>query len=227
MRSHAAVAAAAALCAASTLAIAGPVTESEPDGSALNNTLAAAQLIPTSAFTSDSNPEIFPAALSVTIRGRAGGGDVDVYAFNAPAGSAFFDVDHASFDTYLALYDSVGTLLAANDDSFPADPGSASDRDAFLGVVNLPASGRYYVAVSSAGNTPNAAFSGGLFNELFRPDGVFGGFAFANAGAGDSSYTAGSGGVQEGLEYTLHVSVPAPGTGGLALAAMLGLRRRR
>lgn len=205
----------------------GPVTEAELNGTAVNNTLATAQLLAPGAFTSPASGLIFGSTTTASVAGRGGGDDVDFFAFDVDGPvRAHFDVDGGAFDSYLALFDSTGTVLGANDDSFPADPGSSSDLDAFLGVYLIPGAGRYYVAVSAAPNSPLAAFSGTLFPELTRPDGEFGGNAFLDADFGISEYL--SSGPQLGAAYTLHVSVPGPGA-----AAMLGVgacwmgRRRR
>jgi hypothetical protein len=153
---------------------------------------------------------------------------VDFFSFNALAGPAWFDIDGTApgVDTYLALFDADGTLLADNEDSFPPDPGSLSDRDAFLGSINL-AGGLYYVAVASSGNFANASFSGGNPVELFRPDGEFGGFAFPGADPGDSSFLL-SGPQRNGGAYVLSIStVPAPASLALIACGACSVSRRR
>lgn len=205
------------------------VPEAEANGAAVNNTLATAQLIGPGAFTAAGSPAIFGSTTTASVLGRNGGDDVDFFAFDvAGPVHAYFDVDAppGAFDSYLALFGSDGTVLAANDDSFPGDPGSASDLDAFVGVYTLPAAGRYYIAVSAAPNVPVAAFSGTDFPELVRPDGEFGGNAFVGADPGISDYFAS--GPQLGAGYTLHISVPAPGAAAvLGVGGLLASRRRR
>jgi hypothetical protein len=203
------------------------VVEAEGAGQAINNTIGSAQSLGAGSFTINNDPNVFGALATASVRGFGGGNDVDFYAFGTGGGSAYFDVDGTGggFDAYLALFDASGTLIADNDDSFPGDPGSATDLDAFLGVVNL-ASGRYFLAVSGGGNTARASFTGDQFAELMRPDGAFGGFAFGNADAGDSGFLRS--GVQGQSAYTVHVSIPTPG--GLMVAGVVALgagRRRR
>ncbi|MFZ4573414.1 MAG: DVUA0089 family protein [Phycisphaerales bacterium] len=203
--------------------------EAELNGQIVNNTLATAQAIAAGDFSPSSDADIFGNFPTATVRGRAGGGDVDFYSFFTPGGSARFDIDRTSggFDSYLALFDATGTLLGDNDDSFPADPGSATDLDAFLGDISVPA-GTYFIAVSSSGNAALATFTGDMFRELSRPDGAFGGYQFLNADAGDASYAFS--GPQSGEAYTLHISVPAPGAAALlagSVAFVFGRGRSR
>lgn len=206
-----------------------PIIESETDGSATNNSTTSAQNVASVAFALNTNPSVFGASPTAVVRGRLGQGDVDFYSFTAPAGSMYFDIDGAApaLDTYLALFSAAGTLLADSDDSFPADPGSATDRDAFIGQINLTA-GTYFIAVAASGNFANATFTGPDPIELFRPDGQFGGFSFPGATAGDASFLLSSPQASS-LEYTLSITVvPAPsGAAALTLAAVCGLRRRR
>jgi len=209
-------------------ASAATVPETETNGTAVNNTTGTAQLIPAAAFEVNASPEVFGTLLTATVTGRGGGDDIDMFSFSSPGGIAYFDIDHGAtgFDTYLALFDATGTLLADNDDSFPTDPGSLSDLDAFLGTVTLPGAGNYFIVVASASNAALATFTGTLFTELQRPDGAYGGFAFGNANPGDSSFA--STGAQVGADYTLHISIPAPASlFALAGIAAFPLRRRR
>jgi Ca2+-binding RTX toxin-like protein len=83
-----------------------------------------------------------------------GDATVDYYAFTVTtAGStATFDIDGAwpSFDAWLALFDTGGTLLAENDDAL-TDPGSAEafpsfTRDSFI-TYTFAVAGTYLVAV--------------------------------------------------------------------------------
>lgn len=215
------------IAAAASMAPASVVAESEIDGSAVNNSIASAQFVGGSTFTAAADPSIFGNLPTATILGRGGSGDIDFFGFDAPPGIAYFDIDGGEADTYLALFDSSGTVLAASDDSFPTDAGSSSDLDSFLGTVNLSGAGRYYIAVSAAGNAPNAVFSGPDFFELVRPDGAFGGHGFVGADAGDSGYAMS--GLQEGFAYTLHITVPSPSNAAMAglVAGGLFTRRRR
>lgn len=205
--------------------------ELEAAGQATNNTRSTAQVIAPSAFVVNTSPTVFGSLPTATIVGRSGMNDVDFFRFSAPAGIAYFDIDGAAagFDSYLALFDSTGTLLADNDDSFPADAGSASDLDAFLGQISL-AGGTYFLAVAASPNAANATFTGLDPIELFRPDGIFGGFAFPGANAGVDSFAMSGpqAAAQDGFGYSLAITiVPAPGIGALLAAAPLVLRRRR
>ncbi len=211
---------------ASSPSIASTIVELEANGQSLNNALAGAQFIAGSSFTANANPNVFGLMPTVTVMGKGGGNDIDFFAFNASPGTAYFDIDGAGFDTYLALFDANGTLIADNDDSFPGDPGSASSLDAFLGSYAITASGTYYLAVARSGNFANATFTGNDFHQLVRPDGAFGGFGFGNATFGDASFLTSGG--QQGLDYTLHISaVPGPSALGLFAAALMARGRAR
>jgi hypothetical protein len=209
----------AALAGVSTAVHAGLVLESENNGQMANNSLASAQSIAPGAFTVNNDPNVFGSFLTATVSGKGGLNDVDFYCFQAGAGDVYFDIDSPAFtfDTYLALFDASGTLLADNDDSFPADPGSSSDADAFLGSYSLSAKGTYYIAVSTSGNFAKATFAGDDFFELARPDGQFGGFGFVGSPVGNSLFEFNGG--QFGLDYTLHITT-VPGPGGLAALAL-------
>ncbi|MCC6425242.1 MAG: PPC domain-containing protein [Phycisphaerales bacterium] len=208
-----------------TPALAADIAETELDGVSTNNLISTAQSIDSSAFTPGADPSIFGALPTASIHGRGGFADIDFYRFNAAPGIAYFDIDGATGDTYLSLFDADGTVIGASDDSFPADPGSASDLDSFLGIFAIPHAGVFYIAVSAAGNTPNAAFTGEDPIELFRPDGIFGGHAFLGADFADSSFAAS--GLQEGSPYTLHITIPTPMTLSAAPAILLAFNRRR
>lgn len=212
-------------------AMADVVSELESSGQATNNTVSLAQRISGGSFTANLQANVFGSLPTASVSGFGGGNDVDFYGFSTGGGWAYFDIDGAGggaggrFDTYLALFDAAGTLIADNDDSFPADAGSVSDLDAFLGAIDLR-SGDYFIAVSSGRNTALASFSGGSFTELVRPDGEFGGFAFGGADAGDSRFARD--GVQGRDAYTLHITIPAPASAGvLGLGGLVALRRRR
>jgi hypothetical protein len=211
---------------------ASTINELEVNGSATNNTLSSAQVISGSSFTTNTNPNVFGSLPTVSIQGKGGNGDVDFFSFVTRGGKTYFDIDGAlaAFDTILSLFNSKGKLIAFGDDSVPPDPGSASDKDAFLGSIDLPPD-TYYIAVSDFGNFPNALSSGTGFSDLFRPDGAIGGTAITGATTGDTTF--GTSGTQGGQLYTLHISsagsgaakVPLPGSlmllsiGGVAFLA--------
>ncbi len=211
------------------LALAQTVFETENDGQASNNSLATAQQVLNTSFFVNTDPNVFGSLPTAIISGRSSASDIDFYAFSAPSGAAYFDIDLAapSLDTYLALFDASGTLLADNDDSFAPDAGSATDRDAFVGSILL-SGGNYFIAVASSGNFANATFTGLDPIELFRPDGGFGGFAFPGATPGDSSFLM-SGAQSASQAYSLAITVvPAPGAVCLAaFASMIVSHRRR
>ncbi len=99
----------------------------------------------------------------------------------APPGTSPNAYNQAPFDTYLAIYNSSGQLIASNDNSF-------QDSDSSIIDLTLPTNGTYYVMVTSSPNS--AALKEPLTGdyELFM-------YTFATGGdppAGDSLY-AGSG----------------------------------
>ena len=217
------------LAAAAAALIAAPASagiENELNGQRTNNTLATAQQISPASFSALANPNVFAGLPTASVSGRAGANDIDVYSFFSPGGTARFDIDSTSngFDSTLALFDASGTLLAGNDDSFPTDPGSATDLDAFIGDIHLALPGVYYIAVSSSHNAPLASFTGDMFEELTRPDGAFGGFRYLDATPGDSSYALD--GPQHGAAYELHITIPSPGLAVCLLGAVVAGRRR-
>ena len=217
------------LAAVAAAVIAAPALagiENELNGQRTNNTIATAQQISPASFSALANPNLFTGLPTASVSGRAGANDIDVYSFFSLGGTARFDIDATAsgFDSTLALFDASGTLLAGNDDSFPADPGSATDLDAFIGDVHLALPGLYYIAVSSSHNAPLASFTGDDFAELFRPDGAFGGFRYLDATPGDSSYALD--GPQLGAAYELHISIPSPGLAACLLGAAAAGRRR-
>lgn len=215
-----------AIAVSCSAAFASLTNESELNGQSSNNSVASAQLLDAALFTPNGNSSVFGMLPTATIAGHGGANDVDFYRFSAGVGIGYFDVDGAGFDSYLALFDASGTLLADSDDSFPADPGSVSDLDAFLGTYTFAAAGTYFLAISRSGNFANATFTGSSFSQLTRPDGAFGGFGFVGSTLGDSSFLAS--GAQLGSDYTLHLSVvPAPSALALLLAAGAQARRRR
>ena len=193
-------------------AFASPVIETEANGQAANNSRATAQLLPLLAFSVNVDSNVFGNRPTASVSGNSSGNDVDFYRFETTGGPAYFDIDGTSgLDTYLALFDSAGTIIGDNDDSNSPDLGSSTGLDAFLGVITL-GPGTYYIAVASGGNSANASFSGTMFTELFRPDGGVGGFAFLDADIGADAFLRNNSQVS-GQAYTLHVTIPSPGTG--------------
>jgi hypothetical protein len=85
-----------------TNSFASPITELETGGNATNNTIATAQVIPGSAFTTPVPATVFnpPGFPTVTITGLLGSAadpssDVDFYSFTANAGQIYIDIDSA------------------------------------------------------------------------------------------------------------------------------------
>ncbi|MDO1559002.1 M10 family metallopeptidase C-terminal domain-containing protein [Brevundimonas sp. 2R-24] len=78
------------------------------------------------------------------IRGTGHGGP-EYYAVTVAAGAECrFDIDGASFDAYLYIYDAAGNLLAANDDGGDSD-GAATDS---LLTYTFATGGTYYIMVN-------------------------------------------------------------------------------
>jgi hypothetical protein len=146
---------------ASGVALAAVVSEVEP-----NQPLAQAQALAAASFDLTANTDI---ADSTTVPHATvnGSGDAtldgsdndtfDYYSFTVPAGDpvrVILDIDHTSivtpppgafqFDSWIELYNSSGTLLAASDDD-SGDPGSSSGQDSRIEAILDP--GTYYVAV--------------------------------------------------------------------------------
>ncbi|WGM32477.1 DUF4214 domain-containing protein [Brevundimonas sp. NIBR11] len=83
-------------------------------------------------------------------------GTVEWYAFTATANAVVaVDVDFASFDSVVRVYDSAGNLLATNDDGSSGTGGDLGyDTDSAV-TFTAPANGLYYVEVSAwASSTP-------------------------------------------------------------------------
>ena len=110
-------------------------------------------------FALTANPEISNSTTVPHVSIHAtGAGAFDYYKFTVSTGGTIgiFDIDHASWDTYLNLFDSSGTRLAFNDDG-GVDPGSTSGNNSFL-TYTFAAAGTYYI---QAAQYPNAAISTG------------------------------------------------------------------
>jgi hypothetical protein len=89
-------------------------------------------------------------------------GDVNVYYFEVPANAnVAFDIDLPSgseLDSYLRLFDSNGTQLAANDDG--AAPCESQGLESYL-EYTFTTAGSYYLGVSGWGNEAYNATTGG------------------------------------------------------------------
>lgn len=86
--------------------------------------------------------------------------DVDVISFNVSAGQTIaLDIDRktGTLDSHLRLFNASGTQLAYNDNA--AAPGEIAGQDSYL-TYTFSAAGRYYIAVSTAGNTNYSALTG-------------------------------------------------------------------
>ena len=219
-------------------AFAGPVTEAEANGTAVNNTITTAQSVLFTSFTPNADPNVFGTLPTASISGFGSGGDVDFFSFVTDAGTGYFDIDGGGFDAVLSLFDSNGTLLAYSDDN-ASDPGSPSGLDSFIGTYTFTQSGTYYIAVTQYSNfATQVDNSNRVVTNLIRPDGNLGGYDISGVTAGDSSFRFGSNGTQGGAAYTLHLSlsnptgisaVPEPGewaTMGMAGAGLCGLMVR-
>jgi hypothetical protein len=207
--------------------MAAAVSEIEGSSQVLNNRFNTAQTISASAFTLPVPAGVFnpPGWATATIQGQGGGNDVDFYSFTTGAGSALFDIDGTAsgFDSLLSLFNSAGTLIAQDDDSSPADLGSAAASDSFLGTIVL-STGTYYIGVSTYQNFPTGA---ALYpdQKFVRPDGNSTGGIVATSTGGDT-YWYGNTSAGTGKAYTLNISlsaVPEPGMLALVISGMLGL----
>lgn len=114
-----------------------------------NNTIGSAQYL-----SLPSGSIVLPAEL-----GGAGGNlDVDLFQFSGRAGDVVtIDIDNGiggtkDVDTILGVFGPGPdyALLRTNDDTDSLDPGSTSNKDARIDNFVLPATGVYYVGVSSA-----------------------------------------------------------------------------
>jgi hypothetical protein len=147
-------------------AVAAPVFELEQGGTETNNTIATAQFIPASAFTSPTQPDAqgFPTANISGVSGETGCDvlcrtDRDFYSFFANGGELIADLDACGgCDHTLSLFNSARTLIAFNDDghegdSDPHDP--FLGRPVFFSPLILPGPGVYLIEVSQFGEGPD------------------------------------------------------------------------
>ncbi|MBX7166194.1 MAG: DVUA0089 family protein [Pirellulales bacterium] len=127
------------------------IVRANPD----NDSLATAQSLDAE-FRSGFDPNIGESLVNIsaamphlTIDAEADG-TPDYYRFHVSAANAvgIFDIDGASFDTRLLLYDALGRLIASNDDasSTLGALGSLSSNDAFIEYA-FAAPGEYTLAV--------------------------------------------------------------------------------
>ncbi len=214
------------LCLTAGAANAAMISEAETTPGA-NDTSAMAEPLNMSAFTENSDPNVFGTLPTVSINGTIGAAnDIDFFSFMGLGGeTTYFDIDFTNngLDTFLSLFDSTGTLIAGGEDSTPADAGSTTDLDSFLGVFSLPSDGTYFIAVSQSGNAPNALNDpAAIFPGLTRPDGEpSGGFAVSGA-ASDQTFSGGATGATGAytLNFSRSVVVPAPEPGTMSLMAI-------
>jgi Ca2+-binding RTX toxin-like protein/subtilisin-like proprotein convertase family protein len=109
----------------------------------------------TFSLAANANIENATTVNHVTVAGT-GDGAIDYYAFTVTAAStslSTFDIDGATFDASLRLYNADGVVLAENDDNnlngnATPDPGSGTLLDSML-RYSFAAPGLYYIAVSA------------------------------------------------------------------------------
>jgi hypothetical protein len=122
----------------------GAVPEVEP-----NDTKAQAQflVVPAGGVTVTAMMGVASGALTT---------DFDLYSFDGQVGDVptIMVVSDGKWDSFLGLYDSLGNLLAMNDDAYPMNPGSISLFDSRIDTYRLGATGRYYVAVTASARSP-------------------------------------------------------------------------
>jgi hypothetical protein len=91
-----------------------------------------------------------------------GDGTADFYGFEVDTAGAVgtFDIDATTggLNSFIAIYDHHGTLLAFNDNFSPVDAGSGTTLDSFL-TFTFPAADDYIIGVGRSGGTP---INGGL-----------------------------------------------------------------
>jgi hypothetical protein len=122
-------------------AFATSLPESEP-----NHPLSSAQILPNT---------VSQVQISGAISRDHDANDVDFFSFHANAGDVLtLDIDYgyssgeSSVDTIIAIFDSSGRGLRANDDA-SIDPGSQNSVDSRIDNFLVPATGTYIVGVSS------------------------------------------------------------------------------
>jgi hypothetical protein len=138
---------AAMLVASTGVAFAAPVNEVEA-----NDSIAQAQNID-NYFSLDADPNIGNSTTvpHATVIGT-GNDTYDFYSFTVPqAGTGtlgVFDIDGAmySFDSWLNLYNSSGSLIGQSDDGGYTDPGTVHGYDSYM-AYHFPTAGTYYIAV--------------------------------------------------------------------------------
>lgn len=137
----------------------GQVTEIEN-----NNSLATAQPIEVAPWSLQDNPIIVNSTTvpHVTISGT-GDGTYDYFSFTveSPGTQLTLDIDGATFDTEVFLFQADGTFLAGNDDA-GGDPGSSSFLDSFL-TSTLLTPGTYVIGVA---RFPSSGGTGGITGEV-------------------------------------------------------------
>lgn len=95
---------------------------------------------------SDANIANSTTTPHATINATAAGGGLEYYRVDATAGAtAVFDIDFSSIDTWIELVDSMGTVLADNDDN-GSDAGSGSATNSLISFTFATA-GTYYIRV--------------------------------------------------------------------------------
>jgi Bacterial Ig-like domain len=150
---------------ASGVALAAVVPEAEP-----NDSIAAAQAIEATSFDLTQDPNITDSTTvpHATVNGT-GNNTVDYYSFTVTQAGTVgtFDIDRTEsgpgfgYDSYMALFDSSGTLFGFGNDG-PADPGSTDDSGG-AGMSNDPfeintffTPGTYYIGVGECCGTDGA-----------------------------------------------------------------------
>lgn len=128
-----------------------PARDVEP-----NDSLASAQSLEFSLWSLEADPNIGDRNTDTSTRiphvslPGTGNETRDYFAFEVPNGGArgVFDIDFASFDSYLQLFDFGGALLASNDDASTSlgQGGSSSRADAFI-QYTFPEPGLYVIEV--------------------------------------------------------------------------------
>ncbi|QIZ82700.1 Hemolysin-type calcium-binding repeat-containing protein [Thalassovita gelatinovora] len=137
-----------------------------------NNGLATAQPLD-GLFAVVENPDIAESATRASVSIIGSGDDTaDYFAFTVPVSGVTmrFDIDYGmesggSFDPYLHLWDSAGTRIDRNDDSYPVDPGSVHPYDSDLSY-DFTEAGRYTISVGrypGSSDPDNPVPSGGTY----------------------------------------------------------------